>query len=155
MPASVFWINKAPSVTLSGASTITLLQGSTYTEQGATCTDPESGTLTPTIAGAVNAGIINTYTLTYSCTDGVNNATPRTRTVNVVSSSAPTGTLTYTPTSGTTTTGNVVVTISGFTQNNVAVTGVTIINTTNNSTSYTFTNNGSFTFQLRDRNGVN
>ena len=74
----------APVVTLSGASSLTILQNSTYTDAGASCTDNVDLTCSVTLSGSVNTTSTGVYTLTYTATDIAGNiATPRTRTVTV------------------------------------------------------------------------
>ncbi len=90
-----------PVVSLNGANPLTVAQGTTYTEPGATCTDapPLNTSLTAVvvIGGSVNTATIGAYNITYNCTDASsNNATPQTRIVNVVAAGTPTLTLTGT-----------------------------------------------------------
>jgi hypothetical protein len=73
----------APVVTLNGAETVTLILNTPYTELGATATDDEDGSITPTITGTVNKDLAGTYTLTYSATDAAGNVGEATRTVIV------------------------------------------------------------------------
>ena len=75
-----------PTFSLNGDDEVFIMQGSTYTELGATCNDTVDGDITPVITGDIV--LINTvgiYTITYNCSDVANNAAPTlTRTVNVV-----------------------------------------------------------------------
>jgi Zn-dependent metalloprotease len=76
----------APVITLTGASTINLEVGDTYTELGATATDNIDGNLTSSIVitGTVNTASAGTYTRYYNVSDAAGNAaTQRTRTINV------------------------------------------------------------------------
>ncbi|QNM85197.1 S8 family serine peptidase [Polaribacter pectinis] len=77
----------APVITLTGASTINLTQGNSYTEQGATATDNVDGNLTSSIViggDTVNTNVVGTYVVTYNVSDAAgNSATQVTRTVNV------------------------------------------------------------------------
>ena len=75
----------APVVTLIGDATITLTEGDTYTEQGATAVDDVDGDLTGSIVitGTVDTSTPDTYTLTYSATDSSGNTGTATRTVIV------------------------------------------------------------------------
>ena len=77
----------APVITLTGASTINLNVGSTYTEQGATATDNVDGDITANIViggDVVDANTAGTYVVTYNVSDAAGNAaTQVTRTVNV------------------------------------------------------------------------
>ena len=77
--------NEKPVISLVGNSTVTINKGSTYSDAGATVTDNIDTTVTVTTTGSVNPNIVGTYTITYNATDSSgNNATPVTRTVNVV-----------------------------------------------------------------------
>jgi len=78
----------APVVTLTGAATVTVELGGTYTELGATATDA-SGTVTVVTSGTVDTGTVGSYTVTYSSTDASGNVGTATRTVNVVDTTAP------------------------------------------------------------------
>lgn len=51
----------APTVTLNGASTIKLMVGDTYNEDGANAHDDVDGVLNPTIQGSVNTTVVGTY----------------------------------------------------------------------------------------------
>jgi len=70
-----------PVITLNGVNTLTLIQGTTYIELGATAIDNVDGNISVTISGNVDSSKIGTYTITYSSTDCDNTAT-RTVTVN-------------------------------------------------------------------------
>ena len=74
-----------PTITLTGSSTITLLVGDTYTEDGCVATDQEDGDLTSSIttSGTVDVSIAGTYALVYSVSDSGNNFVSVTRTVIV------------------------------------------------------------------------
>ena len=76
----------APVITLIGASTINLLVGDTYTEQGATATDNIDGDITANIVigGSVDTNTAGAYQVTYNVSDAAGNAaTEVIRTVNV------------------------------------------------------------------------
>ncbi|MFL0810244.1 MAG: DUF5011 domain-containing protein [Agarilytica sp.] len=75
-----------PVITLNGANPLTVYQGQTYQELGATAEDNIDGTFTVTdISGDVDTSIIGSYIVTYRATDSSgNSAVPVTRTVNVV-----------------------------------------------------------------------
>ena len=65
-----------PVITINGSSELTITAGTTYTEQGATCTDETDGSLQVTTTGTVDASAPGTYAVTYTCTDSSgNNAT--------------------------------------------------------------------------------
>lgn len=74
----------APIITLTGtAGQITV--GGTYTELGATASDIVDGSFAATPSGSVNTAVVGNYTITYNATDTAgNNATPVTRTVEVI-----------------------------------------------------------------------
>ncbi|WP_081988251.1 immunoglobulin-like domain-containing protein [Psychroserpens jangbogonensis] len=75
-----------PVIVLVGASTINLLVGDTYSEQGATASDNIDGNLTSSIVttGSVNTSLAGTYFVNYNVSDAAGNAAAQvTRTVNV------------------------------------------------------------------------
>lgn len=75
----------APTITLSGASSITLGVGDTYTELGATATDVNGASVNVSIdASAVNTATTGVYSVLYSATDADGNTAEKTRTVSVV-----------------------------------------------------------------------
>jgi hypothetical protein len=74
----------APVVTLSGSSSSTIPINGSFSDPGATATDNEDGTLTPTVSGSVDVTTEGTYTLTYSATDAAGNTGTATRTVTIV-----------------------------------------------------------------------
>jgi hypothetical protein len=82
----------APTITLNGASSVTVQCGSGYSEPGATASDACDGSVAVSITGSVLTSN-GTYTITYRATDGSGNTTTRTRTVNVVDTTAPVITL--------------------------------------------------------------
>ena len=77
----------APVITLTGASTINLEQGDSYTDQGATATDNIDGNLTSSIVvggDTVDTNVVGSYVITYNVSDNAGNAAVEvTRTVNV------------------------------------------------------------------------
>jgi YVTN family beta-propeller protein len=78
-----------PVITLNGDSEITLIQGETYTEQGATVSDNDPAySESVTIGGdTVDTGIIGDYLVTYDAPDDASGNVPDqvTRTVHVIS----------------------------------------------------------------------
>ena len=74
-----------PTITLTGSSTITLLVGDTYIEDGCIATDEVDGDLTSSIitTGTVDTSTVGTYTLVYSVSDTGNNTASVTRTIAV------------------------------------------------------------------------
>jgi uncharacterized repeat protein (TIGR01451 family) len=83
-----------PTLTLLGASPMTIECHTGFTDPGATATDSCAGDLTSaiTVSGSVNPNAAGTYTLTYTVSDGANSVTA-TRTVTVVDTTPPTLTL--------------------------------------------------------------
>jgi len=78
---------EAPIITLTGASTIDLELGESYTDQGATASDNIDGNLTSSIivgGDTVDTNTVGSYTITYNVNDSAgNNAVEVTRTLNV------------------------------------------------------------------------
>jgi phage gpG-like protein len=77
----------APVLTLLGPTPISAYQNQPYTDPGATASDNADGDLTASIttSSTLDLTTIGTYTITYSVTDQAGNqATPITRTVNVI-----------------------------------------------------------------------
>jgi len=72
-----------PVVTLVGASTVTVLQGATYTDAGATAIDDVDGVKTPTATSTVDTNTLGSYTYTWSATDAAGNVGTAVRTVIV------------------------------------------------------------------------
>lgn len=75
-----------PMITLSGSATMSVAQGSSFTDPGATATDNVDGNITSRIVrtGSVNTGTAGTYTLSYNVRDNAGNfANTVTRTVIV------------------------------------------------------------------------
>ena len=86
----------APVITLTGTTPLTITQGSSYTDAGATATDNVDATVTVNSTGTVNTNTVGSYTITYSATDLVGNtATEVTRIVNVYSQSSGGGSGSY------------------------------------------------------------
>jgi hypothetical protein len=79
-----------PAITLNGDSTVTVECHTSYTDAGATAFDACGNDSVPVnTSGSVNVNAVGTYTITYTATDGTNSST-KTRTVNVVDTTAPT-----------------------------------------------------------------
>jgi hypothetical protein len=83
---------QSPIITLNGADTMTIECSTGFSDPGASAADNCAGSVTVSASGSVNASVPGSYTRTYTATDGRNTAT-RTRTVNVVDTTAPTLTL--------------------------------------------------------------
>lgn len=76
----------APVVTLNGASSVELSLSSSYTDPGATATDDEDGSVTVTSDFSTtnpNLNLVNTYTITYTATDGAGNVGTATRSIRI------------------------------------------------------------------------
>ena len=78
-----------PVITINGSSELTITAGTTYTEQGAACTDDTDGSLQVTTTGTVDTSNPGTYTVTYACTDSSGNGSTISRTVTVVAAETP------------------------------------------------------------------
>ena len=76
----------APIITLIGNNSVSLVEGSTYIDAGATAIDNVDGNITSNIitVNPVNTNIVGTYTITYNVTDNAgNHAIEVSRTVSV------------------------------------------------------------------------
>lgn len=73
----------APVITLNGSASMTVANGGSFTDPGATWSDAVDGTGNITGSGSVNTSTAGTYTLTYSKTDSSGNTGTATRTVTV------------------------------------------------------------------------
>lgn len=81
----------APVITRTGAASLTLTVGDSFTDEGATTADIVDGAGTADVSGSVNTSSAGTYTLTYDKTDAAGNhaaAVTRTVTVNAAPSSS-------------------------------------------------------------------
>ncbi len=83
----------APVITLKGSKNLTVAQGSTYVEQGATATDARDGNVSFSVSGAVNSNQVGQYTLTYTARDKAGNQSQVVRWVTVADTTAPVITL--------------------------------------------------------------
>ncbi len=75
--------NTAPSITINGASSITLEYGATFTDPGATAIDAEDGELSVETNCNVNTNLAGTYTCNYTATDSSGLSTNSTRIIIV------------------------------------------------------------------------
>ena len=86
-------VGEAPTITLNGSATVSLTVGDSFTDAGATASDPEDGDITADIVvggQTVNTSVAGTYVITYNVTDSDGNAAPQvTRTVTVRAASPP------------------------------------------------------------------
>ena len=82
----------APVITRTGAASVTVEVGATYSEQSATATDNYDTAVNVVVGGdTVDAATVGTYIVTYNASDSSGNtATEVTRTVNVVDTTPPT-----------------------------------------------------------------
>jgi len=85
--------NNPPVVTLIGSSTISILEGSTYIDEGATAIDVEDGNLIPVKSGTVETTTLGTYIITWTATDSAGDTGTAKRTVKVIDGVAPIVTL--------------------------------------------------------------
>ena len=79
-------LGDAPVITLIGDASISLTQGDTYTEQGATASDTEDGDISSAIeigGDTVDTNTPGTYAVTYTVIDSDGNTTVSTRNVEV------------------------------------------------------------------------
>jgi hypothetical protein len=85
----------APVITITGDNPVTVEQGDTYTDDGATAVDAQDGDLTGSITATdnVDPGTVGSYAVTYSVTDSAGNTVQAQRVVNVVDTAAPVITL--------------------------------------------------------------
>jgi len=106
-------VNNPPVNSIAGDNPATILKDTTYVDSGATCSDVEDGNLIPVVVSTVNTAIVDSYTVTYTCTDSGSLTDIDARTVNVVeeiTTTVTTGGAVGAPVSGTVDTG-----IEGFT----------------------------------------
>jgi hypothetical protein len=79
-----------PIITLTGANPMTVECHTSFTDPGATASDDCAGSFPASASGSVNVNVPGTYTITYNASDPSGNpATPTTRTVIVVDTTAP------------------------------------------------------------------
>ncbi|HIE58618.1 MAG TPA: DUF5011 domain-containing protein, partial [Hydrogenothermaceae bacterium] len=79
--------NVAPVITLTGTTPLTVEQGTSYIDAGATATDNIDGTITANIVtvNPVDTNTVGAYTVTYNVSDAAGNAAVEvTRTINVI-----------------------------------------------------------------------
>jgi hypothetical protein len=81
--------NTPPTITLNGASSVTVECHTSFSDPGATASD-NCGTATITTSGSPNINAPGTYTVTYTATDGSGNHASVQRTVTVVDTTPPT-----------------------------------------------------------------
>ncbi len=72
-----------PVITLTGASTLTINQGDSFSDPGATCLDGKDGDIIVISSGIVNTSNVGTTQINYTCTDNDGNKSELDRTVIV------------------------------------------------------------------------
>ena len=77
-----------PELTLNGAASIRINEGSVYSELGASSTDAVDGSINVVISGQVQSEV-GVYTLTYNATDAAGNSATKTRRITVVDITPP------------------------------------------------------------------
>jgi hypothetical protein len=84
-------VDQPPTITLNGAATVTITEGDTYADPGATATDAEDGDLTGqiTVNNPVDTSTPGTYTVTYTVQDSGGNVVQVRRTVIVEAAPPP------------------------------------------------------------------
>ena len=75
--------SQAPVITLVGNAQVTLVEGESYAELGASAIDVVDGEIDVSIVGSVGT-LVGVYTLTYSAVDTAGNQATANRTVNVI-----------------------------------------------------------------------
>ncbi len=74
-----------PVITISGENPLSIFQGETFSDPGATATDNIDGEVAVTPSGSVDMSTVGEYTITYTTKDSANNEVTATRTVKVKS----------------------------------------------------------------------
>ena len=78
-----------PVITLNGEAAISVSQGETYTDAGATAVDDVDGTVEVITTGSVDTQKVGEYTLTYHASDAAGNEATQTRIITVVDATKP------------------------------------------------------------------
>lgn len=73
-----------PVITLRGAETVTLVQGTAYTELGATATDDRDANVAVVTSGSVDVNTLGSYTITYTAKDIAGNKALAIRIINII-----------------------------------------------------------------------
>jgi triacylglycerol esterase/lipase EstA (alpha/beta hydrolase family) len=73
----------APVITILGDNPVNVVQGTTYTDPGATATDDIDGDVEVVSSGAVDTGIVGNYVINYTAQDASGNVANAHRNVNV------------------------------------------------------------------------
>jgi hypothetical protein len=85
--------SRAPSISITGSSAVTVERYSTYNDAGATADDDGTSVSVSTDMGGFDKDTVGTYTITYSATDAAGNTATATRTVSVEDNNNPIVTL--------------------------------------------------------------
>ncbi len=78
-----------PVITLKGKPTVTIEQGTKYTDAGATAKDDVDGVVEVTTSDSVDTSKVGTYTITYTATDEAGNEVTKKRVIKVVPKGTP------------------------------------------------------------------
>ena len=79
----------SPTLTLNGDAVMSLEKDAAFTDPGASCSDPEDGTLTVSTAGSVDNTAAGLYNLSYTCTDSDGHVDIEYRSVYITDTAAP------------------------------------------------------------------
>ncbi|HVF67319.1 MAG TPA: immunoglobulin-like domain-containing protein [Pyrinomonadaceae bacterium] len=82
-----------PEISLNGASPMTVECHTSFTDPGASAADACEGPVPVSASGSVDPNTVGTYVITYTASDSGGRTTTKTRTVNVVDTTAPVVTL--------------------------------------------------------------
>ena len=80
---------EAPVITLLGNASVTVVQGETYIDAGATATDNIDAIISVSVSNPVDTNVIGQYTITYNATNNAGNSAVKTRSVEVIAASTP------------------------------------------------------------------
>ena len=79
----------SPTLTLNGDAVMSLEKDAAFTDPGASCSDPEDGTLTVSTTGSVDNTAAGLYNLSYTCTDSDGHVDTEYRSVYITDTAAP------------------------------------------------------------------
>ena len=81
---SIVVLTTLPTISIGGSNPVNIIEGDTYTDEGATATDAFDTSLSVSTTNPVsNPSIAGTYVVTYTATDAAENTQTATRTVIV------------------------------------------------------------------------
>ncbi|MCG8382622.1 MAG: DUF5011 domain-containing protein [Gammaproteobacteria bacterium] len=86
-----------PAITLNGEEEVTINEGDSFTDPGATAVDNVDGSVNLSVSGSVNSNTPGTYTITYTAVDLAGNEATAIRTVYVLDITPPVITLSGDP----------------------------------------------------------